>query len=51
MLEEEILSIRCGNEEMSQLYGLEYYGQICEGVQIRAGNRLYDYSMKEREIC
>ena len=25
-------------------------GQICEGIQVIAGNRLYDYSIKEREI-
>lgn len=25
-------------------------GQICEGIQVIAGNRLYDYSIKEKEI-
>lgn len=50
-LEDDTLTVRCGDQELSRQEGLEYHHQICEGVQIRAGNRLYDYSMKEREIC
>lgn len=30
--------------------GKVYCGEICEGIQIIVGNRLFDYSIKEREI-
>lgn len=48
-LESSTLTIRCGDYESSE-NGVEYCSEICEGLQVALGNRLYDYSIKEREI-
>ena len=49
-LEGNKVSVRCGDEEISEEEGLEFDDNIFEGIQVRVGNRLYDYSIKEREI-
>lgn len=38
--------VRSGNKENDA----EYYPSICEGCQIIAGNKLYDYSISKRDI-
>lgn len=49
-LEGTEVSVRCGDAQVSEEENLDYRAQICEGIQIRAGGRLYDYSIQEREI-
>ncbi|GEM_PF-6827293 len=49
-LEGSRVSVRCGDAEICQEEGLEYDETIFEGIQVRVGNQLYDYSIKEREI-
>lgn len=46
-LENSEISVRCGEKSMPDA---DYSEGICEGVQIRAGSHLYDYSIQEREI-
>lgn len=49
-LESDDIYIRSGSHRLMNQENIEYWDQICEGVQIIAGNTLYDYSIKEREI-
>lgn len=44
------ISVRCGDLQKSEESDMAYQRQICEGIQIVAGNRIYDYSIKESEI-
>ena len=50
VLEGSGVSVRCGDAEICEEEGLEFDETIFEGIQVRVGNRLYDYSIKEREI-
>lgn len=50
-LESDGLRVRCGDPMAGgEGQGMEYRPEICEGIQVVSGNRLYDYSIKEREI-
>lgn len=50
----DVAAFRVWLTERSELESERIYvrsdGEICEGVQIRSGNKLYDYSINEREI-
>ena len=47
---EEISALEGGEIQIRGSGGADGRGLICEGVQILAGGRLYDYSINEREI-
>ncbi|MFI3238514.1 MAG: hypothetical protein R3Y47_10895 [Lachnospiraceae bacterium] len=44
------VKVRCGEKEISEVERLKYSPYICEGIQIVAGNKIYDYSISEREF-
>lgn len=50
-MENNDIQVRVGDEQLARKEDAQLCPKICEGVQIVVGNKLYDYSINEREIC